>query len=541
MVADVDQLRAQLAATTAVLGSMTEGGPLSQLEREVLRHAAGVEPLGDVDALRADIGAGLDPLGDVYCRAVPTAERRSRGQFYTDLRTVKAMIDWALERNPARLVDPGCGSGRFVAAAARERPGLQLVAIDLDPLATLITRANLAVLGGILGKRLTVQVVNDDYLCASLPNVGGITAFVGNPPYVRHHALSQATKAMGAALGRDVGHAFSGLSGLHAYFFMRTAMLATLGDVGAFITSAEWLDVQYGSVVRDLCLNGLGVESLHVREATGAPEFDSALTSALITCFTPGITNDQVRVERVLSGIPFASLGLAGKPTSRARLLKMDRWSPAFVDDVDLPGSAGTLRLGDVFKVSRGAVTGKNSYFMMRREQASFAGIERWTRPAISDAHEIIRAEHGVIRPQALRKVLLDVAPDTDTTAHEPLAGYLRSGEEAGVASGYICSHRRPWWAIRPPPPPPIVATYMSRQAPVFARNPDGALIVNIALGLYPKIALTESELDEITRWLNRHREDFKGHGRTYQGGLEKFEPRELESLHLPASLIGRT
>jgi hypothetical protein len=71
----------------------------------------------------------------------------------------------------------------------------------------------------------------------------------------------------------------------------------------------------------------------------------------------------------------------------------------------------------------------------------------------------------------------------------------------------------------------------MARRAPVFALNPDGLVLVNIAHGLHPRSDMTQAALRELTRSLNRQRDAFRGSGRTYQGGLEKYEPREMERL----------
>ena|SRR5271165_6813072 len=60
------------------------------------------------------------------------------------------MTDWARAEAgdpPARVVDAGSGSGRFLMAAAVAFPRSALVAVEIDPLATLLLRANAAVLG----------------------------------------------------------------------------------------------------------------------------------------------------------------------------------------------------------------------------------------------------------------------------------------------------------------------------------------------------------------------------------------------------------
>jgi hypothetical protein len=71
----------------------------------------------------------------------------------------------------------------------------------------------------------------------------------------------------------------------------------------------------------------------------------------------------------------------------------------------------------------------------------------------------------------------------------------------------------------------------MARQPPAFAYNPDGLVLLNVAHGIYPRYPLTEERVQELARQLNAARATFRGHGRTYHGGLKKFEPREMEEL----------
>jgi adenine-specific DNA-methyltransferase len=81
--------------------------------------------------------------------------------------------------------------------------------------------------------------------------------------------------------------------------------------------------------------------------------------------------------------------------------------------------------------------------------------------------------------------------------------------------------------------PAPILATYMARRPPAFVRNLAGARHVNIAHGLYPREPLPAAALDGLAAYLRRS--VTTGQGRTYAGGLTKFEPGELERLHVPA------
>jgi hypothetical protein len=137
----------------------------------------------------------------------------------------------------------------------------------------------------------------------------------------------------------------------------------------------------------------------------------------------------------------------------------------------------------------------------------------------------------GVVRNTKDRRVVIDLPAKVDRNRHPAVDTYLRAGEAAGVPDRYVCSHRRPWWRLGLGQPPPIVATYMARQAPVFALNPDRLVLLNISHGIWPNDGVDPHELVER---LTMARASFAGAGRTYHGGLEKFEPGEMEALILP-------
>lgn len=80
--------------------------------------------------------------------------------------------------------------------------------------------------------------------------------------------------------------------------------------------------------------------------------------------------------------------------------------------------------------------------------------------------------------------------------------------------------------------PAPILATYMARRPPAFVRNLAAARHINICHGLYPREELAEDYLSSLVKYLARHM-TLSG-GRTYAGGLTKFEPREMERIPIP-------
>lgn len=500
---------------------------LSAPEREVMLKAR--ERMGCSSALLTRlVGDVTDPFGELLCEYRPREQRRRQGQFFTPEGIVDVMVDWVAGAEPAQVVDAGCGTGRFAVAAARACPQARIVAVDCDPVATLLCRARAKQMG----------LHNLDTLCAdfvrdTLPLGDGRTAFVGNPPYVRHHALRADLKQWGAEVSRTLGVPFSKLSGLHVYFFLATALRARREDIGCFITSAEWLDVRYGRGLRRLLADHLGLVSVSVLADTERA-FKDAMTSAAITCFRVGSSPQAVR----LSTVPrfTRAEGPSDSLVVSAAQLK-ERWGARLRGKPAATAGGVATRLGDVVEVHRGVATGANSFFVMDGQEARDAGLAVFARPVVTSAKEVFDSG-GVLRSGqckvliALPQSLLHLRAEQ----RKAVERYLKRGMDEDLPARYLCRNRRPWWWLGELRAPPIIATYMARRPPAFALNPDGMLILNIAHGLYPREGVAVPCLRKLVQVLNETAADFAGNGRRYHGGLEKFEPREMEDLLIPAN-----
>ena len=514
-----------LVALAAALGA-EETGDLSAAERRLVDEAHGARTTAAlVRGVRGMIGRGEDPLGDAYCTIRSPEERRPLGQTYTPRPIIEAMLRWASDHgDPVRVVDPGAGSGRYLVAAGERFPGAALHGADIDPLAALMLRANLAAAG--LADRARVHV--GDYRALSLPPVDGPTLFVGNPPYVRHHRIAPEWKTWLLETARRRGLDASALAGLHVHFFLATAEYGRRGDFGAFITSSEWLDVNYGALVRRLLLDELGGQSLHVLAPEAQP-FSDATTTGAITCFRIGDTVPAMKVRRVESVSDLGRLA-KGRSVSRQRLAETNRWSVLTHVTPALP--EGHVELGELCRVHRGTVTGANAVWVRRDAHPDLP--ERVLFPSITRARELFGAGARLGSLDALRRVVdLPVDLDVfDAAERRQIDRFLREARARGVHEGYIASNRRAWWSVGLRAAAPILATYMARRPPAFVRNDAGARHINIAHGLYPRERMSDVLLDRLADRLRA--EVTLAQGRTYAGGLVKFEPREMERIPVP-------
>ncbi len=515
-----------LCATAWALACDGHLADVSRAERDLIEVAS---PSPRTDALKdlaAAIRAGDDPLGATFASLRSAAQRRRHGATYTPAAIVGPMAEWlANHKRAERVVDPGAGSGRFLCAVGRHVPDAQLVAVEIDPLAALTVRANLTVLG--FDERSEMHV--GDYRALDLSPATGPTAFIGNPPYVRHHDIDPAWKAWLRKRAAGLGLKASALAGMHVHFLLATAHLARAGDFGAFVTSSEWLDVGYGQLARDLVAGPLGGLSLHVIDAR-TQVFADAATTATVTAFEVGEPQRPIRIRRINRLEELRGLA-GGKSFSREELRREPRWSALLVPQASNP--RGFVALGDFCRVHRGTATGANATWVTSQDDPQLPATVLY--PTVTKALELFATASGVLTDSSDLRAVVSLPEDLDfldSTDRELVERFLEVARRAGVADGYIARHRKSWWSVKLRSPAPILATYMARRPPAFVRNLVKAHNLNNVHGIYPAASLSETALCNLTKALRDHA-TLSG-GRTYAGGLTKFEPSEMERIMVP-------
>ena len=521
-----EQELAGLAWAVTRNGSLAD---LSKTESELV-DAASEASDGTIGDLVNAIQQRGDPLGDAFVQLRSARQRRSSGAVYTPPEIVNAMVGWiSSKESPVRIVDPGSGSGRFALKAGRTFSDASLVAVELDPLAALLCRANLTAAG--LDDRS--RVIVDDYRQADLGRCDGVTAFVGNPPYVRHHQIEPRWKQWLTSSAASRGLPVSALAGMHIHFFLATLLHARPGDLGAFITSAEWMDVNYGRLLRRMLTDGLGGESVHVVAPEAMP-FEGTATTASVICFEVGSKTSSVKMRRVKKVEDLANL-TRGRRVGKQRLKQEKRWSPLLTSAPPVP--EGYVPLGELCRVHRGAVTGANSTWITKANDPALP--TRALFPSVTKARELFDSPDGVLSSFAGLRAVIDLPADLeefDDEERDQVERFLRLAERNGARSSYVARHRNPWWTVGLRSPAPILATYMARRPPMFVRNLVGARHVNVAHGIYPREPMADDLLDVLAASLRSGVS--VAQGRTYAGGLTKFEPSEMERIPVPSPAL---
>jgi hypothetical protein len=402
-------------------------------------------------------------------------------------------------------------------------PKAFLLGIDIDPVAAVIARGNLAARG--LAGRSEIRLI--DFRELKLDGHEGRTLFVGNPPYVRHHQIAHKWKQWLTSTAAGFGIHASQLCGLHLHFYLATAVLGNPGDFGAYITAAEWMDVNYGNLLRKLAVRQLGLQTLALIEPTAQP-FPDATTTASVTAFVVGQKPKSVSFFRIGSTSSLAKL-VEPKKVSVERLESESRWTVFTRASQRTP--KGYIELGELCRVHRGQVTGKNDIWVVDRDvklpkQVLF--------PTVTRARELFNAGHRLQDASHLRRVV-DLPVDLDALGladRRLVDAFLKIAKFRGADKGYVAENRKAWWAVGLRAPAPILCTYMARRPPAFVENEVDARHINIAHGLYPRQAIPRNLINKLIVFLSN--KVSVNLGRTYAGGLTKFEPGEIERIPVP-------
>jgi hypothetical protein len=195
----------------------------------------------------------------------------------------------------------------------------------------------------------------------------------------------------------------------------------------------------------------------------------------------------------------------------------------------------------------RGIATGANDFFFLTREQANELDISiDWLVPAIGRTRDVTGE---VITPETLQ-LLRDGGRPTlllslDATSSEKLPAslrrYIKRGEELGLSKRALIASRQPWYKMETRAIPPFLFAYLGRRNARFIRNLAGVVPLTGFLCVYP----IRSDAAFISRLWNilcdpETISNLGLVGKSYGSGALKVEPRALERLPIPASVLDR-
>lgn len=324
-------------------------------------------PTGAVDAWRSflrgidavdfrDVPA--DVVGLIFQKLVSPEERYRLGQHFTGPDPVDMINSFCIRGAKDVVLDPACGSGSFLVRAYYRKRAMndhrphsillsELYGTDIALYPAHLATLNLAA-REINDEANYPRIARSDFFDV-LPNkpfcelplgkakqslpvlVPPLDAIVGNPPYVRQEKVLKANKPKYAQCVLDAfpDTQLSGRADLHCYFWPHATRFLKEGGYFGFLTSGQWLDVDYGFALQRWIL--LNFRIIAILESATERWFPDARVKTCITilqrCADPEKRKNNlirfVRFEKPLSEIigPLASseVGKEAEQAEQAR------------------------------------------------------------------------------------------------------------------------------------------------------------------------------------------------------------------------------
>ena len=475
--------------------------------------------------------------------AATLEDRKAGGVYYTAAAVADFLAQWALRTARDCVLEPCCGDGAFVCAAANRLQqlgaaavGAAITAVDIDE----TVRPKVAV--AVPGARVVVQ----DFFTLAPGELGHHDAVIGNPPFVRYHRFTGDVRRRALDAAAELGVRVSGLTSAWVPFLLHATRF--LNPAGRMAVVAPF-EVTYAIYARPF----ISYLAAHFGEVTALtfqrplfPELNEK--TVLLLCDGYGGSTHTIGVAHLQSAQDLAETEIRADShvnaaaladgTARFRLLG----APPKTQDLyaDLAGRAQVARLGDLASLTIGYVTGDNAFFHLSPDAAAARALpESVLRVAVRKGSDFSEVGLGLGPSDATRlgqegEHLL-FCPSAHSACQEAVAQYIRSGESGGGASSRFKARARPtWWLVPGVTEPDMFLTVFGNAGPRLVVNDahvvatNSVLVLNVKDGSDPQVlaAAACTSLAALSAEVEGHH---------LGGGALKFEPCEARRWLLPA------
>jgi adenine-specific DNA-methyltransferase len=498
-----------------------------------MSNASSLKPATLLDALFTNAPE------DAYTSSVAESHRKKLGQFFTPLPVADFMAKWVVGNPTCRtILDPAVGLGGFFRSILKLEPqnSYEFSGYDIDPtifgrVKSLFTAFNY----------INFELKNKDYLFNDwLRKYDGI---ICNPPYFKFQDYKNRAASL-VEFQTRLGMNLSGFTNIYTMFMLKSISQLSPDGRAAYLVPSEFLNADYGTTVKKYLLEN-GTLRYVILFNPNENIFSNALTTSCILLFANDNQSKLVTFvdARKVEDLPSLSERLAvypdekinGKAIPHSDLNPNLKWR-AYYEKQNGAKFKDLVPLSSYGKVVRGIATGDNDYFTFDQKKKTEFGIKDkfllpcLTRAIHADCSFFTQKRFDDLRLKGDRIFLLNAADLTD----ESLKRYIEMGEKLEVNKRYLTRHRTPWHSIEHRPPAPILVTVFNRTGLRFVRNEANIRSLTSFHAFYPSLfALTKINLLMAYFLTDLSREILNDNRREYGGGLNKFEPNDLNKARV--------
>jgi adenine-specific DNA-methyltransferase len=455
-----------------------------------------------------------------------TVAAKARGAVYTPARIASALVKWAIRAPDDRVLDPACGDGVFLKSARSHLASLgnqQPVCVGID--------------SDLQAAQASGGIHSDFFAWVENGQPQQFDAVVGNPPFIRSHLFTEASRMAAFARMQQMGIPASRLMSTWAPFVVLSCSLLTPQGRLAMVVPEELLHVQYAEPLRHFLLQRFRRVIIVLPTHDIFPTVQQSIV--LLLC-----DNDPQGTGGLLE-LSFEKLENAALETVRPApgWSWNPKWTHLFLTPTERTLITDVLHqlewhpLSHYGRVEVGVVTGANDFFIVSQTTRQTLGNPDFFVPVLTSARAVSGIDmtatdfHQRVE-QGKPAFLLNTATPHDALPL-PLQTYLEKGKEAGIHRRFKCRNREPWYTV---PGVRSAQALLLRQAGIIPRL--------VSLSVPCTCTDTVHRVNwQQPDWGQRHVVSFLNvwtlllcelTGRSYGGGVLELMPGEANRLLLP-------
>lgn len=493
-------------------------------------------------------------------RFIALDPNKLRGGYYTSAHVSRWLCSWGIRSATDFVLEPSCGDGSFVEAAAlrlldlgtaraairKQIQGVEVISAEAEK-----ARARLVTVAGASAAR---SVATKDFFEWLGGNANpSFDCVIGNPPFIRYQSFPEPSRTKAMKMMAALGLAANKLTNIWVPFVIGSSVCLRNGGRMALVLPAELLQVTYASQLRSFLVDRFTrVDIIACNELF----FDNAEQEVVLLLAEGALPSASDRnpcrvamteaktVREITSRTPATVLA---KSSPKVVQHDSEKWLKYFLSSREI-GLMRSLReegravpLVTHASVDVGVVTGKNAFFVLSQSQVDEHDLTEYAMPLVGrSSHlrgaEITPSEWRSLAADGERVFLFHVPATVNGSLSDAGRRYVRLGETQQFDRGFKCSVRSPWYSVpsawRPDCfffrqiydfPRLVVNAACATSTDTIHRLRCNVPAEHMARSIYTHLTAASAEIE----------------GRSYGGGVLELEPTEAERLLVPAKLGG--
>ncbi len=478
-----------------------------------------------------------------------------RGGYYTSSVIAKHLCDWAIRSKKDRVLEPSCGDGAFLEAAAqrlielgttkshisKQLAGVEIIPAEAEKAVKSLERAT--------GRDEPSVVHTDDFFAWVNSNLSEhFDAVVGNPPFIRYQNFPEPSRSAAMSLLKSLGFRPNKLTNTWVPFVAGSTVCMAHGGRLAMVLPAELLQVSYATQLRAFLVDRF--ERIDILTCNDLL-FERAEQEIVLFLAEGYREKPYSKICRInLSEVPkieelFVKMENLEDEEEKFVNHESEKWLKYFLTSTEIAFMRELRYSEDIVSFSHhatidvGIVTGRNEFFVLSKNEIEPYSLGNYVIPLVGRSSQlkgavIKKKEWKELAEEGQRVYLLNIDPNSNGSLPEDVKRYIALGEEEEYHTGYKCSIRTPWYKV---PSIWVPDCFLFRQIYDFPRvilNMAGAVSTDTIHRMTCKSS-RKKFISNIYTHLTAASAEIEG--RSYGGGVLELEPTEAEKLLTPKKL----